>query len=188
MICEQISFIFVLATGLFLSYFLSWIIVFFYESYAKEKYKNKIYTFEDAEYLEDFLNRNIPIFVLFSKKEDTNNKFYLEELKKISQKYEYKYHFALLAQNERVEKVIYLKVFNSKIVDFPQFAIIEKDKIDIIDKVDKKELIQQIEKKMKAFDLSVLQREEKQKEIEQKEKEDKEKEDINKNQIEEDVE
>ena len=79
-------------------------------------------------------------------------------------------------------------MFNSKIVDFPQFAIIEKDKIDIIDKVDKKELIQQIEKKMKAFDLSVLQSEEKQKEIEQKEKEDKEKEDKNKNQIEEDVE
>ena len=188
MICDKISFIFPLATGLILSYFLSWIIVFFYESYAKEKYKNKIYTFEDAEYLEDFLNRNIPIFVLFSKKEDTNNKFYLEELKKISQKYEDKYHFALLDQNEHIEKVIYLKVFNSKIVDFPQFAIIEKDKIDIIDKVDKKELIQQIEKKMKAFDLSVLQREEKQKEIEQKEKEDKEKEDKNKNQIEEDVE
>ena len=30
---------------------LSLIIVFFYESYAKEKYKNKRYTFEDAEYL-----------------------------------------------------------------------------------------------------------------------------------------
>ena len=41
---------------------------------------------------------------------------------------------------------------------------------------------------MKAFDLSVLQSEEKQKEIEQKEKEDKEKEDKNKIQIEEDVE
>ena len=56
-------------------------------------------------------------------------------------------------------------MFNSKIVDFPQFAIIEKDKIDIIES-DKKELIQQIEKKMKVFDLSVLQSEEKQKEIE----------------------
>jgi hypothetical protein len=50
-ICDKIFFIFVLATGLFLSYFLSLIIIFFYESYAKEKYKNKIYTFEDAEYL-----------------------------------------------------------------------------------------------------------------------------------------
>ena len=154
--------------------------IFFYESYAKEKYKNKIYTFEDAEYLEDFLNRNISIFVLFSKKEDTNNKFYLEELKKISQKQEDKYHFALLDQNQHIEKVIYLKVFNSKIVDFPQFAIIEKDKIDIIES-DKKELIQQIEKKMKVFDLSVLQ-------SKRKQKEDKEKEDKNKNQIDEDVE
>ena len=72
-------------------------------------------------------------------------------------------------------------MFNSKIVDFPQFAIIEKDKIDIIDKVDKKELIQQIEKKMKVFDLSVLQ-------SKRKQKEDKEKEDKNKNQIDEDVE
>ena len=84
MICDKISFIFVLATGLILLYFLSCIIVFIYESYAKEKYKNKIYPFEDAEYLEDFLNRNIPIFVLFSKKEDTNNIFYLEELNKKS--------------------------------------------------------------------------------------------------------
>ena len=45
----------------------------------------------------------------------------------------------------------------------------------------KKELIHQIEKKMKVFDLSVLQ-------SERKQKEDKEKEDKNKNQIDEDVE
>lgn len=191
-IIDKISFVFVLVAGLFISLSISLGGKFFYISFAKNKIYKKIYTFEDAEYLKDFLNRNIPIFILFCKKEDSDKKFYLEELKKISKKYGGKYHFALLDTNEHIEKVIYYKVFKSEIVDFPKFVVLEKDKTEIFDEKDKIELIKQIEKKMISFDLNefeskISREKEKQMEKEQKEKEDKEKEAQNKK-VEEDIE
>ena len=88
----------------------------------------KIFTFKDAEYLEDFLKNEIPLFVLFSKNKNKKD-FYFKILKKISINKKGKFHFVYMNYNEEIEKKIYSKVFKDKVVKFPQFALIHGKKV-----------------------------------------------------------
>ena len=149
---NKASFVVVLAIVFLLSYLLSNKLSSMYINYVTEKKKEKIYTYEDAEFLEDFIKRNIPLFVLFSNNKEDEN-FYLGELKNISKEYKGQYHFALLQRKEPIERKIYTKVFKGKIVEFPKFALINGDNIDIIDEFDKKKLIEEIKKKVESFEI-----------------------------------
>ena len=151
-----------------LSFILSYILVEFLFALIIDKFGlkkgEKIFTFKDAEYLEDFLKNEIPLFVLFSK--DNNKKdFFLKILTKISIYKKGKFHFVYLNYNEEIEKKIYSKVFKDKLVEFPQFALIHGEKV-IIMKNNNKEIDQKnIDKFVEDFEVKqIYEEEEKEKE------------------------
>lgn len=84
----------------------------------------KIYTFEDEQYIDKFLNKNKSSFILFSYIFDPNNDFYLKELSKISVIKGGKYLFIMIHFENEIEKKYYKRYFKNYSTQ-PKFAAIK---------------------------------------------------------------
>lgn len=157
MILKKIYYVIHLVLSLIISVLLSLLISGLYGMNGEKKINTKVFTAEEVDYLNDYLNLNEPFFVLYSEKQDNNNQFYFEMLGKISEKKNSKtrkYRFVLLHYEEEIEKNIYFKLFGNKNVSFPQFAFIKGEKIEILQKFPIKEkLLEEIENFIQTIEI-----------------------------------
>ena len=149
---KKIYFIFHILLSFALAWLISFLVEVSLEIFIFIKKIGKIYTSNDKEYIMKLLEANESLFILYSEIYDPNNKFYKEELSKISGFKKGKYTFIMINYFSEFDKYLYSLIFNEKSAQpkfgfkkgnikklMKQFPAKENFIKDILDFVDKQE-------------------------------------------------
>ena len=174
-----------------LSLYLADRITFLVKKYIFKKKAGKIYTSADKEDINNLLEANETLFILYSEASDQNNKFYMKELSKISSLKKGKYTFIMINYISEFDKRLYSLFFTEKndqpkfgykkgnkkelMKQFPEKGNFSKQIKDFVDKHEHEEFNEKINKNGTNNKEEEEKKEEKDKDREKKEEKEKEK-------------